>query len=83
MHACILDEMKLYKNVKRIKSFPFQTQYKLTPMPNKRGREPKHIGSIGSIGGVRGEGSKTVFQSFKLNRATEHWERSPAEFECS
>ena len=23
MHACFLDEMKPYKNVKRIKSFPF------------------------------------------------------------
>ena len=23
LHACILDEMKPYKNVKRIKSFPF------------------------------------------------------------
>ena len=23
MHACILDEMKPYKNVRRIKSFPF------------------------------------------------------------
>ena len=66
MHACILDEMKPYKNVKRIKSFPFQTQYKLTHMPNKRGREPKHIGSIGSIGRGRG-GSKTVLKSFELN----------------
>ena len=36
---------------------------KLTPMPNKRGREPKHIVSIGSIGGGRGgEDQKLYFK---------------------